>query len=89
LTKEEIEWLEENPNRQAYTLVCIEKQANDVADNKIQTNCDVCGKEISGIENFINAGDKVVCFEECLYEAIGQFRHWENTPSDSWREKKK
>lgn len=89
LTKEEIEWVEKNPNRQYYTLVCIEKQANDVADNKIQTNCDICGKEIIGIENFINAGDKVVCSEECLYEAIGQFRHWENTPSDSWREKKK
>ncbi len=28
LTKEEIEWLEKNPNRQAYTLVCIEKQNN-------------------------------------------------------------
>lgn len=26
LTKEEIEWLEKTPNRQAYTLVCIEKE---------------------------------------------------------------
>ena len=25
LTKEEIEWLKKNPNRQAYTLVCLEK----------------------------------------------------------------
>lgn len=41
LTKEEIEWLEKNPNRQAYTLVCIEKQANDVADNKIQAKEEV------------------------------------------------
>lgn len=69
LTKEEIEWLEKNPNQQAYTLVCIEKQANDVADNIIQTNCDICGKEITGVENFINAGDKVVCSEECMRES--------------------
>lgn len=41
LTKEEIEWLEKTPNRQAYTLVCIEKQANDVADNKIQAKNEV------------------------------------------------
>lgn len=26
LTKEEIEWLEKKPNRQVYTLVCLEKQ---------------------------------------------------------------
>ena len=29
LTKEEIEWLEKNPNWQAYTNVCIEKNIND------------------------------------------------------------
>lgn len=29
LTKEEIEWLEKTPNRQAYTLVCLEKQDED------------------------------------------------------------
>ena len=58
LTKEEIEWLEKNPNRQAYTLTCIEK-----------VTCDICGKEIIGVENFINAGDKVVCSEECKRKA--------------------
>lgn len=41
LTKEEIEWLEKNPNRQYYTLVCIEKQSNDVADNNIQAKYEV------------------------------------------------
>lgn len=41
LAKEEIEWLENNPNRQYYTTVCIEKQANDVVDNKIQTKDEV------------------------------------------------
>jgi hypothetical protein len=30
-----------------------------------KTTCDICGKEIIGVENFINAGDKVVCSEEC------------------------
>lgn len=47
----------------------IKIQANEVDGNKIQTNCDVCGKEIVGIENFINAGDKVVCSDECMREA--------------------
>lgn len=37
------------------------------------TTCDICGKEIVGIENFINAGDKVVCSEECLHQAIGDY----------------
>lgn len=49
------------------------------------TNCDVCGKEIIGIENFINAGDKVVCSEDCKQTAIGQFRHWQETESHNWR----
>lgn len=43
--------------------------------------CDICGKEIIGIDNFINAGDKVVCSKNCLDEAIGQFTHWQNTMS--------
>ena len=37
------------------------------------TTCDICGKEIIGIENFINAGDKVVCSEKCLQQAIGDY----------------
>ena len=41
LTKEEIKWLEKNPNRQAYTLVCIEKQAKEIVDNKIQAKYEV------------------------------------------------
>ena len=35
--------------------------------------CDICGKTIIGVENFINAGDKVVCSEECKQKAIGEF----------------
>lgn len=34
-----------------------------------KTTCDICGKEIIGVENFINAGDKVVCSEECKQKA--------------------
>lgn len=34
-----------------------------------KTTCDICGKEIIGAENFINAGDKVVCSEECKQKA--------------------
>ena len=30
-----------------------------------KTTCDICGKKIIGVENFINAGDKVVCSEKC------------------------
>jgi len=52
---------------------------------KMITTCDICGKTIIGIENFINAGDKVVCSEDCKQTAIGQFRHWENTPSHIWK----
>jgi len=29
LTKEEKDWLEKTPNRQAYTLVCLEKQEGE------------------------------------------------------------
>lgn len=39
----------------------------------IKTTCDICGKEIIGVENFINAGDRVVCSEECKQKAIGEF----------------
>ena len=35
--------------------------------------CDICGKIIIGVENFIDAGDKVVCSEECKQKAIGEF----------------
>ena len=42
-----------------------------IKDNisKMTTTCDICGKEIIGVENFINAGDKVVCSEECKQKA--------------------
>jgi hypothetical protein len=56
-------------------------------ENEMITTCDICGKEIIGVENFINAGDKVVCSEDCKQTAIGQFRHWENTPSHNWKRK--
>jgi len=39
----------------------------------IKTTCDICGKEIIGVENFINAGDKVVCSESCKQKAIGEY----------------
>ena len=35
--------------------------------------CDICGKVIIGVDNFIDAGDKVVCSEECKQKAIGKF----------------
>lgn len=34
LTKEEIEWLEKNPNRQAYTLTCIEEEYDELVDKQ-------------------------------------------------------
>lgn len=34
--------------------------------------CDICGKVIVGVDNFINAGDMVVCSEECKQKAIGE-----------------
>lgn len=49
------------------------------------TTCDICGKTIISVENFINAGDKVVCSEDCKQTAIGQFRHWQETESHNWR----
>lgn len=60
-----------------------EKNEEKSLDEMI-TTCDVCGNIIVGINNFINAGDKVVCSEECLHKAIGEFRHWENTLSHNW-----
>lgn len=63
-----------------------EKNEEKSLDEMI-TTCDICGKTIIGIENFVNAGDKVVCSEYCKQTAIGQFRHWENTPSHNWKRK--
>ena len=37
------------------------------------STCDICGKVIIGVDNFINAGDMVVCSEECKQKAIGKF----------------
>lgn len=48
---------------------------------ELETTCDICGKPIVGIENFIDAGDKVVCSEQCLQKAIGEFTRWQNTES--------
>lgn len=53
--------------------------------NEMITTCDICGKTIISVENFINAGDKVVCSENCKQTAIGQFRHWQETESHNWR----
>ena len=39
----------------------------------LQTNCDVCGKKIVGINHFINAGDKIVCSDDCLHKASSQW----------------
>ena len=63
-----------------------EKNEEKSLDEMI-TTCDICGKTIIGIENFVNAGDKVVCSEDCKQTAIGQFRHWENIPSHNWERK--
>lgn len=45
---------------------------------ELKTTCGVCGKEIVGIDNFIDAGDDVVCSQECLRIAIGRFERWQN-----------
>ena len=63
-----------------------EKNEEKSLDEMIAT-CDSCGKTIIGIENFVNAGDKIVCSEDCKQTAIGQFRHWENTLSHNWERK--
>lgn len=49
----------------------------------LETTCDICGKPIVGIENFIDAGDKVVCSNECLEKAIGEFTYWRNSDVNS------
>lgn len=61
-----------------------EKNEEKSLDEMI-TTCDICGKTIIGVKNFINAGDKVVCSEDCKQTAIGQFRHWQETESHNWR----
>ena len=60
-----------------------EKNEEKSLDEMI-TTCDICGKTIIGINHFINAGDKIVCSDDCLQKAIGEFRHWENTLSHNW-----
>lgn len=64
-----------------------EKNEEKTLDEMIEmiTTCDICGKTIIGVENFIDAGDKVVCSENCKQTAIGQFRHWQETESHNWR----
>lgn len=49
-----------------------EKNEEKSLDEMI-TTCDICGKTIISVENFINAGDMVVCSEECKQKAIGEF----------------
>lgn len=61
-----------------------EKNKEKSLDEMI-TTCDICGKTIIGVKNFINAGDKVVCSEDCKQAAIGQFRHWQETKLHNWR----
>lgn len=51
-------------------------------EGPLVTRCDMCGATITGIENFIDAGDKVVCSQRCLNRAIGEFTHWQNTHSN-------
>ena len=41
--------------------------------NLLQTNCDVCGKKIVGVNHFINAGDKIVCSDDCKQKASAQW----------------
>ena len=50
-----------------------------IDEQQMKTTCDICGKEIIGIENFVDAGDKVVCSQKCLETAIAEFYHWQNT----------
>lgn len=39
----------------------------------LQTNCDICGKTIIGANHFINAGDKIVCSDDCKQKASSQW----------------
>ena len=41
--------------------------------NEMITTCDVCGKIIVGADHFINAGDKIVCSDDCLHKASSQW----------------
>lgn len=50
-----------------------------IKEQQMKTTCDICGKEIIGVENFVDAGDKVVCSQKCLETAISEFYHWQNT----------
>ena len=65
--------------------VKYEEKNKEKSLDEMITTCDICGKTIIGVENFINAGDKVVCSEDCKQTAIGQFRHWQETESHNWR----
>jgi hypothetical protein len=58
-----------------YSAVKVDKEyLGDEYDPKQAINtCDICGKIIIGVDNFINAGDMVVCSEECKQKAIGEF----------------
>lgn len=60
------------------TMKVKSSKINEDWKQTLTFNCDVCGKKIIGIENMIDAGDKVVCSKECLNKAIGEFRSWEN-----------
>ena len=51
----------------------IKRNCSSISTVSMKTTCDICGKEIVGVENFINAGDKVVCSEECKQKAIGDY----------------
>ena len=95
---EKIEVLDEVPSYEEYNELatkCNQLQKRFEIDtkalkkygyyNKMTTTCDICGKEIIGIENFIDAGDKVVCSENCKQTAIAEFRHWQETESHNWR----
>lgn len=58
-----------------------QRKIDEYLAKELETTCDICGKHIVGIENFIDAGDKVVCSEQCLQKAIGEFTHWQNIES--------
>lgn len=53
-----------------------------------ETICDICGRRIVGIENFINAGDKVVCSEKCLETAKAEFTSWLNKGGSNFKIRK-
>lgn len=57
----------------------LHPKKTQIEEKELETTCDICGKEIIGIDNFIDAGDKVVCSKKCLETAIAEFYHWQNT----------